>query len=253
MNSKKNYSLEDLKLNDFKDDLSNLKPIFYSFGTSIFILMERLKPYQRLFTQSLFERCMSFVDNNPDLRNYIHIQSNFSYSNSLVSNLIYLSNFPNIKDVESIEYGICASIIALQHNKKRELNSIKKSLFYDKELKNFSNKKILRIYKKTFKDFNKSLHLIENADKYSIEFDKNEKLVLKRNDIIQEFKRRSKMSRFCQVFDDNDKSQGYVYFIPKFSEDDNFIVFYKHIPYTMYEFKKKNLHVKRKDGKISWK
>lgn len=230
----------------------NKKPIFYSFGTCIFVLIKKLNKEQREELKNIFSKCYEFISNNERFEYEKETESNFSYSNALLSNLVYLINYPNNKNIKQIKLGICISMAKLIVNDKREFNKIRKSIFLDEELKLLSNKKLLRLYKRSSKEFNNSIHLIQNDQEYSREFDKNERLNLKQFDIIEEFKRRIKISKFCKVFDNNEKPQGYVYFIPKTSEDDMFIALYKHFPYSITEFKKKNLHVKRDDGHIHW-
>ena len=232
--------------------LTKNSPTFYSFGTCIFSLIKKLSPTQRNKLKNMFVKCHDYVKDNDYFEYEKEDVSKFSYSDSLISNLIYLINFPEIPDKRNVKLGACVSMSKLMINEKREFNKIKKSVFFDDELHSFSNKKLLRLYKKTLTDFNKSIHLINNNQEYSREFDKNERLSLKEHDILKEFKRRVKISKFCKVFDSNENPQGYVYFIPKIEEDDIFVALYKHEPYSIREFKKKNLHVKREDGNIRW-
>lgn len=248
-------NLKTFNLNELDTVLENIKPCTYCLGINAYVLIRRLNSSQRKIVQSIFNECKSYIEKVKEFKDYTKITKGVSYSDSLVSSLVCLATNMDI-DASPIEvkYGICTLILAMQDNQKRELNSIKKILFFNIELKKYTNKKLINIYKKTIRDYSGiSTLYLDDDKKYSIEFDRNEKLLIQRKDIIEEFKKRSYISKYCEIVDEYDIYKGHAYFIPKFSTDDIIVVFYKHIPYTISAFKKTKLHTKKKDDKIYWK
>ena len=248
-------NLKTFDLNTLDTVLESIKPCTYCLGTNAYVLIRKLNSSQRRAVQLIFNECKSYIEKFKEFKDHIKIVKETSCSDTLISSLICLATNMDI-DASPIEvkYGICSLILTMQDNQKKELNSIKKILFFNTELKKYTNKKLINAYRKTVKDYNGISTLYLGDDKkYSIEFNKNEKLLIQRKDIIEEFKRRSYISKYCEIVDEYDKYKGHAYFVPKFSTDDIIVVFYKHVPYTIPAFKKTKLHTKKKNGKIYWK
>lgn len=252
MNHIQNKNLKTFNLNEPSNIFSDVKPTFYSFSESIFTMLKELTPNQRNFAQSIFNECNTYVDKNINLNNITSIPYKNLHFEKLLSNIIYLVKYINIKDSESVKHGICHLICIMKKTRKREFKNIKKLLFFNVEIKKYTNHKLINAYKKTFKDFNKSLGLISNTSEYSLELDKNNILLVKRNDILKEFQRRTKLAKICEIIDKEGNIQGHGYFIPKTSDDDQIIIFFKEKPYTLKEFKKTKFNTKKKNGKICW-
>lgn len=253
MNFTKHKNQENFNLNQEKEFPTNIKPAFYSFGINVFVMIKKLKDYERNILKNLFSEYYS------NSKNIKHLNYSLSYDDGivlldrLISNMLYMIKDKNIANSNEVKFGIYAILYKMNRCKKRDLNLLKNILFFNDEIKTYSNKKLIEIYKKTYREHSSALSIVENKDTYNKLFNKNMILEIKRIDIINEFKRRCKIAKICEIVDINNVSQGDGYFIPRINPEDEIIVFFKDIPYTLSGFKKNKLSTKKINGKICWK
>ena len=253
MNFVKHKNLENFNLNQEKEFSTNIKPVFYSFGINVFVMIRNLKYYERNLLQNLFSKHYSNLKNIKHIDISLTSDDGLILLDSLISNMLYTIKNKNTSDYPEIMYGIYTVLYKMNKHKKRDLNLLKRLLFFNNEIKTYSNKKLVKIYKKTYSEYSTALSMIEDKDTYSKFFNKNVILEIQRNDIVNEFKRRCKIAKICEIVDKNNISQGNGYFIPRINLEDEIIVFFKDVPYTLSGFKKSKLSTKKINGKICWK
>lgn len=225
---------------------------FLSFNENVFTKFKSLTVSQRKKAQSIFKECLYYMDDIPELKKILKTLNFQSYSEKLLSNLIISSSHPNYIDSISLKHGICILLLSMQKNKKRELKLIKDILFFDIEVQKLTNKKLFELYRKTLKNKSVAISLLDKEE-YSKIYNENMILEIKRRDILNEFFRRSKVSKVCELVNSEDVSQGKAHFIPKTEQDDIIIVMYKNEPCRLCDIKKMKLFTKRVNGKIFWK
>ena len=249
----KHKNLKNFNLNQEKEFSTNIKPAFYSFGINVFVMIRNLKYSDRNLLKNLFSKHYSNLKNIKHIDNSLTSDDRLILLDNLISNMLYTIKNKNTPDYPEIMYGIYAVLYKMNKDKKRDLNLLKSLLFFNNEIKTYSNKKLINIYKKTYSEYSSALLVIEDKDTYIKLFNKNVILEIQRNDIINEFKRRCKIAKICEIVDKDNISQGDGYFIPKINLEDEIIVFFKDIPYTLSGFKKSKLSTKKNNGKICWK
>lgn len=234
-------------------EIIDLEPSFYSFGINGYVLLRNLKEHQRNIIKNIFSECYLNLKKIKNL-DYNLIQDNSEVLiEHLISNLLYLSKGCNSKDYKKVIYGIYLIILKMKKTKANDFKLLKDILLFNDLIKKHSNKKLIRLYKKTYRDYNNSISLIENKDLYKNTFNQNIILETKRNDIVNEFKRRCKIAKICTLIDVHNEPKGDGYFIPRMDLDDDIVIFYKNTPYTLNDFKKTGLITKKLNGKICWK
>lgn len=237
-----------------KDELfEELKPSYYSFGMNPLVMIRNLKSCDRNILKNVFLKYYSNLKNITNINIDLNYKCDTALLDNLISNMFYIIKNKNASDYNEIEYGIYSILHIMNKSKKRELNSLKTILFFNDEIKSYSNKSLIKIYKKTFNEYSSALSIITDENTYVKLLNKNIILEIKRNDIINEFKRRCNIAKICDIVDESNIYQGDGYFIPRFDLEDDIIVFFKNTPYTLSSFKKNKLLTRKKNGKICWK
>lgn len=229
----------------------NFEYSFLCFDENVFIKFKALNNFQRDKAQNIFKECLSHIESTPELKKILKTLDVDFCSEKLLSNLIISSSCKGYVDSVSLKNGIALSILALMKNRKRELNSLRDILFFNKEISNLTNKKLFDLYKKTLVNKSIAMSLLDKKD-YDRVYNENLIYDIKRRDILNEFSKRSKISKVCDLVNVNNVVQDKGYFIPKKEEDDIIIVLFKNEPYRLLDIKRKLLFTKKVDGKIFW-
>lgn len=253
MDSIKHKNLKNFNLNQEKELFTNVEPVFYSFDINVFVMIKNLKPYEKSAIKNMFLEYYSNLKNIEDIDNVCTSDDELILLDNLISNMLHLSRNKNMPNSIQTKYGIYVIMHHMNKYKRKDLKLLKSILFFNNEVKTYSNKKLLRIYNKTYKDYTSTLLMIENKDIYKKYFNNNIILEIKRADVISEFKRRCNIAKICEIVNENGTPQGDGYFIPRFNLDDDIIIFFKNVPYTLSGFKKSKLSTKKINGKICWK
>lgn len=251
----KNYDfLKDLKVD--KATFKDLKPCYYSYGKGTFGMINNLKRHERESIKILLSNFISRLHSFRKLNLKYNRVSFENTQENLISNLYFLiDKKADIRENEEYLRAIFGIFVILSCTKRgsdKAYKLMRDILYFDKTVESYTNQRLLCVYKKTVKNYN-ALSLIENKTFYEEASITNSILDTKRKDILNEFNKRSRLAKICDIVDKNDNFKGIGYFIPKMiHENDKIIVIFNNEPYSLNDFKKNKLYTKKVNGRISW-
>lgn len=228
------------------------KPEYYSFDKKSLVMIRDLTSRDRAKVQNILNECYHNIDKLNNFKKIFNIPTSDIASNSLISNILCLIAMANQSNTINLKLGIYASIFSLRKFERKKLNNLRKMIFLNIELKSHNNSSLIKEYKRTFKDYNDCINLFLDDKDYNNIFDNNITLDIIRRDILNELNRRCKVAKKCKILNKENIVQGFAYFIPRTSIDDEIIILYNNNPFTISDFKKTNLITNKINGKIYW-
>lgn len=232
---------------------ADISPAFYSFDINPYVMIKKLSFMQRKTFAYIVSTCHNLCEKLDISHHGIALTKKNELVDNLISNIMYIFKTGYSNDFNAVVKGICVTILRLKEIDHSYLSQLQDILSFDEIIKNLNNIDLLSSYKITFREYIKDSSVLYSEDCYKDITNNNLILEIKRQCILKELKDRCKYGKTCDILDRNNIYQGDGNFIPKKSSDDEMIILFKDMPYTLNGFKNTGLSTKKVNNKICWK